>query len=362
MQPFAPGGNLTNPQLLALALALFMANQALELAVLLAGGHAYADMCIWDCTWYASIVSGGYDLSPHAHHKGDAANWAFFPVHPLMARALATLTGLSSETSLLVASRVAFAGSIFAFMSLAREYVRDVSPVLAGCVVAFNPYCVYANAGYTEPLFFLLSCVFLLQLRRGNYIAAGLAGCILTGVRFVGLFAVVAYVIGAGRTFGSCGTEERHKRLLGLLLIPAGLSMFMLALHFRVGDALAFMHVQRAWGRSLSNPLEVIFSGLGNGYPDAYWALVAVLALAAALLHAWRRQWELSAFCLLCTVVPVSTGLVSMPRYVFWQAPVLLVLAEALAIRKLCPALLAALLLAAVSAYLAWFSGTWHIV
>ena len=39
---------------------------------------------------------------------------------------------------------------------------------------------------------------------------------------------------------------------------------------------------------------------------------------------AYRGKLEYSIFLLAATLLPLSTGLLSMPRYVFWQVPFLL--------------------------------------
>ena len=36
--------------------------------------------CIWDCAWYASIVTGGYDVGPH--YDGAARTGHFSPPFP----------------------------------------------------------------------------------------------------------------------------------------------------------------------------------------------------------------------------------------------------------------------------------------
>lgn len=50
-------------------------------------------LCSWDCDWYLGIVKVGYQLQPEGHDAGDAANWAFFPLFPLLTRALALAGG-----------------------------------------------------------------------------------------------------------------------------------------------------------------------------------------------------------------------------------------------------------------------------
>jgi hypothetical protein len=207
-------------KLLVLAFLLFAGNQALDVGIMLANGQSYETMRSWDREWYAGIVKNGYDLEGHAHPKEDAANWAFFPAHPYMARAVHLLSGMSPEMSLIVVSKAMFALSIFAFMCFARAYNDRIHPVLSGCAVAFNPYAIYANAGYTEPLFLLGTCVFFLLLKNDKLVPAGLAGGFLSSVRLVGIVAMGSYALHTASAFPSATTDQKQRIILGFLLIP----------------------------------------------------------------------------------------------------------------------------------------------
>ena len=353
-----------NERLLGIATGFFLLNQILEFIVLTLGGHAYLSLCTWDCSWYAVLTENGYDLEPHdwegRHPRHDAANWVFFPALPLSARLVHYLTGYSGAASLLLVGKLFFLLSIFAFIKVAADYRPKLSPVLAAAVVAFNPYALYGNTGYTEPLFLLLSCVFLYTLRR-NFVAAGAVGCLLACTRLVGVFCAVAYVIAA---IGPWRRDkgQRDKILLGLMLIPLGFAMFLLFLHDLTGDALAFSHAQRSWNRFPGNPFAHILHGL-HMYPvDKYWAVMCALALLVPVYFLVRRNFELAAFALLCTLLPMSTGLWAMPRYIWWQAPVLLALAVALSYRKLWVAFFAVAVPGLVYMYMSWFTGQGFVV
>lgn len=355
--------DISTVKLLVLALLLFAGNQALDVGIMLANGQSYETMRSWDREWYSGIVKNGYDLEGHAHSKEDAANWAFFPAHPYMARAIHLLSGMSPEMSLIVVSKAMFALSIFAFMCFARAYNARIHPVLSGCAVAFNPYSIYANAGYTEPLFLLGTCVFFLLLKNDKLVPAGLAGGFLSSVRLVGIVALASYALRTAPSFPSTPSDQKQRITLGFLLIPLGLSLFMLLLYHTTGDALAFMHVQLAWGRTaMQNPLSTIFKGLHKGYPDIYWSIISIIAFVPAFIFSFRKQWELASYSLFCTTIPLTLGLMSMPRYVFWQASFLLFLAEVLSFKKLFLVLIPCMLAAIVYAYAVWFSGSWHIV
>ncbi|MFO1057459.1 MAG: hypothetical protein U1E53_10890 [Dongiaceae bacterium] len=108
------------------------------------------EFCKWDCNWYASIARHGYDLLPRGGGAGDAANWGFFPLLPLVARLAHLAFGLDARASLLVTTGLLLPVCIVAFLRLLEAYRIGLDPWLAGSLVAFNPYTLYAHAGYSR--------------------------------------------------------------------------------------------------------------------------------------------------------------------------------------------------------------------
>lgn len=350
-----------NKTLLWIAVAFFAANQFIETVAIYLAGSGYEKLCNWDCAWYAGIAHDGYDLAPHGHARGDAANWAFFPLLPLAARALSFIAGFAPQVALVLASKLFFLLSIFAFVKFAREYDARLDPVVLASIVALNPYAIYGNVGYTESLFLLLSCTFFYYLKRGNLVAAGLAGGVLGAARVVGVLAVFSYL---AATLGAWRRERAgpERYLLGLMLLPLGLGLFMAFLYWLSGDALAFSHIQRAWDRVPGNPFAYIVSGLRADAINRYWAVMTSLALLVPVYFAWRRRFELALFSLGCTLIPLSTGLWAMPRYIWWQAPILLALALLLRNRLAWAVYLAGAASGLTHMYLAWLGGKGFVI
>src|SRR5271165_6849793 len=86
------------------------------------GAHysSMADLCKWDCNWFGSVLSSGYDRLP-AREGGDKANWLFHPLLPLAAYPLNKWVGFSTEKSLVIASKAALFLSIYAFLLMISE-------------------------------------------------------------------------------------------------------------------------------------------------------------------------------------------------------------------------------------------------
>ena len=334
---------------------LFVLHQLIEWLIALAGHHPFLGTCHWDCHWYVGIARDGYATA--AVNENHQTNWAFFPLFPLLVGAVKVATAMSYELAAVVLGKLLFLFAIYAFIEFASRYGEGLSPLYAGLVVALNPYAVYGNAGYTEPLFLLLTCVFYILLKQRRYVACGLIGALLSASRVPGILVVLPYAIVLAERFTAAGTEERIEMLLGGCLIPLGLALYMLHLYHVTGDALAFVHVQKAWDRPLGNPLLAIADGLTKGNIHLVWAAMSLLALLASLYMIYRRQLTLGVFSLFSTLIPLSTGLQSMPRYLWWQAPLLLVLAGIIGRYRVARVvLLPVFLLGLVYMYVAWMA------
>jgi hypothetical protein len=283
-----------------------------------------AILCQWDCGWYTSIVADGYHRNPVAHPKGDAANWAFFPAFPLFAKAVALTTGVSAQFALILSSKVFLIFSLWAFLALVEKELGSDAKLLAGLVVAFNPYIIYAHAGYTETLYFFLTTLSFLFLHGRRFILAGMAGALLSATRLVGIVFLFPYLLNSSKFL-----RENNLRsyvpafLLGALLVPLGLGLYMAYLHLHVGDALAFKHIQVAWGRSVENPFSILIAGFSASGWERFFALSALASLAMSIWLVIQRRLDYALFLVIVTLIPLSTGLWSMPRYIFWQMPFL---------------------------------------
>lgn len=337
---------------LALSAGFFAANQLFEAALVHGLGHSHIDLVRWDASWFSRIVASGYDTAPWDGTRGDHANWAFFPMFPLLATALKWVGGLPAEAAVLIAGKLCFLAAIFAFVRFMRAHAADVRPAVAAGVASFQPCAIYGSVGYSEPLFLALTCAFFLAMKRGAVLTSGAIGALLGATRVVGLAAGAAWVVAAWR-----GTLPWNLRsFVGLLLLPLGVAVFMLHLHVRTGDALAFLHVQTAWDRFPGNPVTVVAGGLGGDGMQLYYALTALAALAAPILLIRRRQPELAAFSWFCTLVPLTTSLVAMPRFVWWQAPLLLLVALLAGHRKFWIVLLPVGVVGLLLMYVVWFA------
>ena len=368
----APAWFAANRRNILVALALFALSEVVAWIVAAAYGHwglgealDLRSFCRWDCGWYGGIVRYGYHAAPAYHPAGDAANWAFFPLWPALAGGFRWLTGLREDYSLLLLGSLVLLLCIFLFIVFVEDHGIAIGPWLAGSLVAFNPYVLYAHAGYTEPLYFALGTGALLALRRDRWLAAGLLGGACSATRLVGTFLVLPMLVRfVGRDHGGGGARSVPplEKLLGIALVPLGVTLFGWHLYGLTGDLLAFAHIQVAWQHELRNPLDVWWQAFRHPGGSMFAALIALWALLAAV-HLWRRRMPEYGLLLVATsLLPLCTTIVSMPRYVFWQPVFLLGLADVMGRRLVALLVIPASLVGGVLMIIAWFAGLPFVV
>jgi hypothetical protein len=336
-------------------LTLFFASRAFMYVVLgtaagdFSGSTVTRSLCQWDCGWYMGLIDGGYHLLPPS--TSGEANWAFFPLYPLLAASLKKLLALSS----LMAGQLVSNAAALAAGFVASRILCNTRALIAFCTLLyFGPFSFYFATVYTEALFVFLSLSCFYFLSKRQYLAAGAMAALLSATRSVGVMMTLAIAVTAlqdhlasGRSIRSFpfAVLQNPPLVLAVLLAPLGLFLYMGYLHIHVGDALAFSHVQRAWDRQIGNPFTVLISALKTkdlggfirtGDVSVRWmGLWSVLGLVLTVYLAWLRRFSEAIFTLLCILIPLSTHIASMPRYVIGLAPLLIISSQLLASNRI---------------------------
>lgn len=307
-------------------------------------GHA---LCNYDCAWYEHTARAGYDLGPDGDAYGDTANWAFFPLYPLLlaaGSAIAPPDGMTWTGILL--SSACFAG----FATLGALYLTATAPtpVTPGAPagppvplawLAFAslwPGDLYFALPYSEGLYALLMTASLLALTRRQPLGAAAASSALSATRPPGLLMTPVIILDRLQYLRRQHRAGRLRRapwtvvgrvLLPIAVAPLGLFLFMAYLRWHVGDGLAFIHVQSAWNRHALPPWVFLWTGLtaddwgrvlhapareSLSVEAAFGIAGLVLAVYQIKLRRYAEAWLIGASVLIAS----SSGLQSMPRFV----------------------------------------------
>ncbi|MDY0021381.1 hypothetical protein [Arenimonas caeni] len=294
--------------------------------------HLEARVLANDASWYQDIATGGYEARPFDASR--QANWAFFPLHPMLWRGLQA-TGLSPAASgLLMAHLLFFIALVQMHRWVQVQWNRDLADRSLLCLALF-PASHFFSLPWSESLFAALLATALLAMAQRRWGLMAGAAMLAGGTRAVGVL-LAPLLWWEARRDPKAGWSRRW---LYPLVAMAGLAAFMAWLWQATGNALAFADIQAAWGRDGGSFTKHLLRWAADPLLlAAPWNLVwlnnasLLLALAAAA-WLWRAgQRPLALLVLVYVLLPWSTGtLVSMGRYVAACLPVFVALAAWLA-------------------------------
>ena len=293
----------------------------------------------WDSGWYANIIQHGYRLV--ANEEGQR-NTAFFPLYPLLSRAVAWLVGNPYLAAFIVSNAALLIACLLLFRMTTRRYGAGVGLTTVSLLLSY-PYSYYLTSMHTESLF-LLGAVgaFYFADRRhwllASLFAAGASATRVAGV-LVGLGLLVSYLEQAEYRF-----ERIRADIAALILCPMGLIAHMSFLWLRFGDPFEFAAAQRApgWAGGFTadkqGPAWAAARAAEQAAPhDVLGMLAMPLQICLALLAAWLlvtarrlpasyRIWALATLAL-SAASPGSLG-----RFVLVIFPVFIAAAQRLSV------------------------------
>jgi len=332
----------------------------------------------FDANHYHRLAEFSYRAA--ANDLTGEASWAFFPLYPFTVKAFAMLTSLSYEGAAFVLGGVfLIAACVLGGMYLEMTGAGKRAAYFYIAFLNLGLYSFYFSAFYTESMFLLLLTACFYFLEKKKYLWMGVCGVLMSLTRNIGVFFVllipvklvmdymencqslsssakgVSGEVSSGKTGSSklasgkkgsvkaaSGKGASSKTgsaknasgkadfigylktcladptlILGTFMIPLGLFSFMHYLYKLTGDALAFVHIQVAWGRVNGFFLKNLINALKQitGY-DAYCAMWAVFGfyLVYMLIFKYKRYHE-ALFGLIVLILPMQSVMDSVPRY-----------------------------------------------
>lgn len=311
----------------------------------------------WDSGWYLRIVATGYDTVSMPDFLLGTAPHAFFPVYPMLVRAVGMLTGLDPATSGVLLSTTLFVVAL----CLVHDYVVELGlPRATGLatvlLICCAPHSFVFSAVYAESAFLALLVAAMLALRQRRYVLAGVAAALLSGTRPNGVLIVVFMLAWALRTSGwrtLLRPWTDPGPMLAVVLAPLGLVAYWWFCFLTTGDAFAQRTtVTHGWYWAADWPWANLARHLQGSSMDRFWAWGSLLYFGASLLLLRLRMFEEFAFCLASFLLVWSIVMPpSLIRYAVVLFPIFIGLAQVTAGRPLLLAM-AAGGFAAVNAFL----------
>ena len=254
----------------------------------------------WDAIHYTEIAQYGY------RNYIDAA---FFPLFPLLIRAIAFLFGNHGYIAIgMLISNLALLGALFVLYQLAADALGDQVGRRTLLYLTIFPTAFFFFAAYNESLFLLLTAGAFLTMRRQRWWIAGILGFLAALTRSAGILLVIPYLyelwISRESFFSSTQSSARKLlnislKLLPVLLIPLGTLLYCAYCWKTFHNPLAFASIQAHWDRYTAWPWEGIiyaFNELFGIQPFGSFFeahilidLVATLSFILLAILGWRK-------------------------------------------------------------------------
>ncbi len=213
----------------------------------------------WDAAFYRDIAEHGYGA------VGGALR--FFPLVPLLARALGVVFGGNDAVALIVVangSALLLGGLVH---RLAMQETGDARlAVRAAWFAAMFPAAAVLVMGYAEATFMALSAAMFLALRSRRWLWAALAGVLAGLTRPAAPLLAVPAAIEAARRWATASTRARAERVAAVLSPVAGFFAYLVWVGREYGDTwlpLRLQNEQRRRG-GFANPVFSFFDGVGD--------------------------------------------------------------------------------------------------
>jgi Gpi18-like mannosyltransferase len=230
----------------------------------------------WDALWYQHIAQSGY--------QPGSGSLAFFPLYPLLSRALSLVTFGNVVVAELVLSGSAFVAALWLLWRLTERELPSLmvhqegasQPVTHGTAVAllsvlllaFFPTAFFFLGPFTEGLFLLLALASMSCSRTGRHWQAGLFGFLAGLTRAQGIFLVLPLAYEHLRQRGSLswligrGGQRPPLALLASAMPAMGLAAFGLYQMIVLQRQFGLLGAEAPWGYQVVSPWQAIDASL----------------------------------------------------------------------------------------------------
>jgi hypothetical protein len=287
----------------------------------------------WDARHFLEVATFGYTdpaTDPNAP--------AFFPLYPLLIRALDGLGVPSVAAAMIIATLATWVACMFLFL-LAEDDVGPRAGRKAISYVLLFPTAVFLIAPYSEALFLAGATGAFYFARRGRWAAAAVPLAVATATRAAGLFLIVGLVCEVARKRRGVVDVVRAGGALAAGLLPM-FAYFAYLMRIE-GTPAAYLSAQRVgWHREFVGPVESLLQTWDqamNGTAPTNWLLAwrfelvaAVVGLGFTIWAIGKREWGYAAYMgTTMAALVTSTWYFSIPRMLLTLFPIYLLIASA---------------------------------
>lgn len=289
-----------------------------------------------DITWYFEIAQDGYEERPFS--ASQKANWAFYPLWPLVLR-VSKLLGMSMAVwGTAVANLLSLVAGISLYKLMRLDFNERTSELATILCFAF-PGAYFMMRPGPESLFFLLVILTLYASRKQLWVLSGFLGALAVLTRLQGLLLLFPLIYMWLMDYRK--TRKFQIEIIAFALIPIALLLHMANLYTLTGEFMASFHIQHAWDHHQSYPFAasvrfLSFPSLVNYYgwnlrPVNFLAAMGAVAVGIYSVLYRRMSWAYLIYMALSLYIIVARdNLNASLRYMIPIFPIYITLAHIL--------------------------------
>jgi len=278
---------------------------------------------VWDSGWYIEISNNWYPAVANEFHE----QYSFFPLYPGLMKLLGFVTGNNFAAGIIISNACLIITAVYLFR-LVRMTAGEQTAFRAVKFLFLFPVAFILSGVFTESLYLMLIVMSFYYAKKQNWMLAGIFGFFLSLTRAVGICIIIPLVYEYIRS-KNFSIKKMKADVLFLAFIPAGLAVFCLHLHYLTGDFLKFAHNTSGWEGQAGNIITHVFSNLFSLHPQtmflAWYSLLVIIFPVVFFRKTETSQWMIILYSVL---IPLSFGLMSMPRMSLAVFPFFILLAK----------------------------------
>ena len=290
----------------------------------------------FDGAYYQIIATSGYPhVLPVNHGQVIKNPVAFFPLFPLLVKAVMWATGLGFASAAVLFNTIAAGIAALLIAKVVKQHSDERTANITAMLWLVWPIAFVLTLAYSEALFVAVAAGCLLSLFRKHWIAAGVLAALASAARPNGLILALCCAVAAVMAFKQ---DRKLQPFIAPFIAPIGTLAYFAWLWNRTGRA-------TAWSTTESQGWQVYFDGgihnaekigsyLHQGRADGLGVVLftVVLAVLLVMLYVDKAHPILLVYATSIFVFAVTTrnDLSSVPRFLYSAFPLMMPIASRL--------------------------------
>ncbi len=287
-----------------------------------ASANFLQNLANWDGQHYIGIAEFGYS---------EKFQYAFFPLYPLVIRAVTFFTKNYLISALLISFFSTFLGVLVLNKLISLEFSYQKARETIIYLLIF-PTAFFFLTAYSDGFFFLLVSLTFYFKRKQNLLMASLVAALAALTRVLGVALIMSLLI---QIYLKQGLNRKN---WVILLSPLGIIIYSIYLYIKTSDPFYFIAAQSHWERALSLPSISFWHSLNNISSsnlstidlNVLFNLLFAIFGVGMVLRSFRFVPSLySIFGLVYILIPLTTSsLESFPRFLLPVFPIFILVTD----------------------------------